>query len=62
MELLAVWLQIETTPDQLNPTWKNLCDAVSTVDKTLAKKMAQEHLISRCSECTGIYTCVIIIL
>ena len=51
MDLLAVWLRRESE-GQPKPTWKKLCEAVSTIDKTRAEVLAQEHQCD-CPVCLG---------
>ena len=51
MDLLAVWLRRESE-GQPEPTWKKLCEAVSTIDKVRAEMLAQEHQCD-CPLCLG---------
>ena len=51
MDLLGVWLRRESE-GQPKPTWKKLCEAVSTIDKTRAEVLAQEHQCG-CPVCLG---------
>ena len=51
MDLLAVWLRRESE-GQPKPTWKKLCEAVSTIDRTRAEVLAQEHQCD-CPVCLG---------
>ena len=40
-KMLSSWLQ-RKNPEQPLPTWKILCDAISTVDRTAAEKIAAD--------------------
>ena len=51
MDLLAVWLRRESE-GQPKPTWKKLCEAVNTIDRTRAEVLAQEHQCD-CPVCLG---------
>ena len=50
-DLLATWLKRESE-NQPKPTWKKLCEAVSTVDRTRAEAIAEEHQCD-CCYCLG---------
>ena len=51
VDLLAAWLRRESE-GQPEPTWKKLCEVVSTIDKTTAEVLAQEHQCD-CLSCQG---------
>ena len=48
-ELLAVWLRRNTLNHPL-PSWKNLCIALSKIDRSRAEKIGSEHPCA-CIEC-----------
>ena len=51
MDLVEAWLRRESEK-QPKPTWKKLCEAVSTVDRTRAEAIAEEHQCD-CCYCLG---------
>ena len=50
MDLVEAWLSRESEK-QPKPTWKKLYEAVSTVDRTTAEAIAEEHQCDCC--CLG---------
>ena len=46
--LMDVWLG--RAGDEVYPTWRKLCDAVASVDRPAAEKIAKDN--SNCSNCT----------
>ena len=53
-ELIAVWLRRESDK-QLLPSWRVLCVAIASVDRTSAERIASEHQCD-CIQCKGIST------
>ena len=53
-ELIAVWLRRESDGQPL-PSWRVLCDAIASVDRTSAERIASKHQCY-CIQCKGIST------
>ena len=50
-ELIAVWLRRESDGQPL-PSWRALCDAIASIDRTSAERIASQHQCY-CSQCKG---------
>ena len=53
-ELIAVWLRRQSDGQPL-PSWRVLCDAIASVDRTSAERIASKHQCY-CVQCKGIST------
>ena len=51
LEMIAVWLKRDGVK-QPKPTWRGLCLAIASVDRTAAERILKDHPC-QCRYCTG---------